>query len=618
LKRQGLHSKQVFFFVGTCRLTSLDDTSQRGGTGLFVTTPHPHARVVGFPLPSLAQEIFVFYIFIYLRCSMESFSYRVLAIFSTIAAVLVYFTNSGLDIMEIDAAQYARMGWVMWETKSFLHLYDQGVPYLDKPHLIFWLSSLSFGLFGMNNFAFKFPALVFALLGIYSTYRFASCWYDKKIAYCSAAIIALSQGFFHFTNDVRTDVFLCNALAASLWMFSEQWLKPKSHWWVGAYFFAAVAMLAKGPIGFLVPVIAFGAQAVLTRQFLFWINWRTSAGLLLTLLVLSPALYGLYTQFDLHPEQLVNERTNVSGIRFFLWEQSFGRLTGESVWNNDTGPFFFVHTLAWSFLPWTLLLPAVFLVPFWSGVRREWISSFAFVIPFLAISMSNYKLPHYVYVVMSPLAVLCAVWLSQMGGRLSSALFKIQLITLLLLFSIALLLTGYAFPVNKLLLSVYALLFGMLLFYMLRIKAIDSKFSFIAFSAGTAILLNILISLHLYPNILKYQSGAYAGRDIQHIRRSQTASLFGTEVSRSLEFYAGETVRQIKPAEISNHCIPGSSCYVFTNSEGKEILSSIDGATIVAAYPHFRVTKLTPGFFIPEKRSEIISMRYLVEYESAN
>ena len=50
---------------------------------------------------------------------------------------------------------------------------------------------------------------------------------------------------------------------------------------------------------------------------------------------LIPMSIGLYQQFDMHPEKTVNGLQNVSGLRFFFWSQSFGRITGESPWNNN-------------------------------------------------------------------------------------------------------------------------------------------------------------------------------------------------------------------------------------------------------------------------------------------
>ena len=89
------------------------------------------------------------------------------------AILIVYFFNLFIDVMEVDAAQYAEISMEMSFTKSFLHIFQQGQDYLDKPPLLFWLSSVSMIVLGISNFAYKLPSVLIALLGIYSTYLFA-------------------------------------------------------------------------------------------------------------------------------------------------------------------------------------------------------------------------------------------------------------------------------------------------------------------------------------------------------------------------------------------------------------------------------------------------------------
>ena len=77
---------------------------------------------------------------------------------------IVYLMGSSVNIMDIDAAQYASMSREMLESGSYLQVFEHGKDYLDKPPLIFWLSSLSMKIFGVGNFGYKFPSFLFALL----------------------------------------------------------------------------------------------------------------------------------------------------------------------------------------------------------------------------------------------------------------------------------------------------------------------------------------------------------------------------------------------------------------------------------------------------------------------
>ncbi|MEO6583495.1 MAG: glycosyltransferase family 39 protein, partial [Ferruginibacter sp.] len=122
--------------------------------------------------------------------------------------ILIYIIGFGIDIMDVDAAQYASMSREMLQTGSYLQLYDVGKDYLDKPPFLIWVSALSMKIFGINNFAYRLPSFLFSLLALFSTYRFASLFYIKRIAIMATIVLATCQAFFLMNHDVRTDTIL--------------------------------------------------------------------------------------------------------------------------------------------------------------------------------------------------------------------------------------------------------------------------------------------------------------------------------------------------------------------------------------------------------------------------
>ncbi|MFQ3427292.1 ArnT family glycosyltransferase, partial [Escherichia coli] len=69
-----------------------------------------------------------------------------------------------IPIMEPDAGVYAQVSMEMHDRNDFLSIYHKGADWLDKPHFPFWMSALSFKIFGVNTFAYKLPAVIFVLL----------------------------------------------------------------------------------------------------------------------------------------------------------------------------------------------------------------------------------------------------------------------------------------------------------------------------------------------------------------------------------------------------------------------------------------------------------------------
>lgn len=545
-----------------------------------------------------------------------------------VSAICIYFLAIPVDIMDVDAAQYASMAREMIDRGDYLNFFDRNQPYLDKPPFIFWISAAFIQIFGVNNFAFKLPAIIFAILGIYATFRFARLWYDRETAILAATILATTQGYFHFTNDVRTDVYLTNSVIATIWLLSEQLKAPKSWYWVPAFFFIGIGMLAKGPLGLVAPALAIGTHILIQKEWKTLIRWQWFAGLVVVALVLSPMLYGLYMQFDAHPETVVNQRTNVSGLRFFFWEQSFGRITGENVWKNDSGPFFFVHSFAWSFLPWSLFFFAALIhlvvsafKTSWKSVlnsKAEWISLGGTLLPFLALSASRYKLPHYIYVIFPLAAVFTAQYLvSLYRNRQEYSFVWLKGLHIFVLFG-AWAFVGiiflWFFPLNNILLMLIGILgFAGFLYY-----AFSPKINYWNKLIGTSLIsvlsVNVLMSAHFYPEVLEYQSGGKIGEYVIE-QRLDKERLYNLNVgSRSLDVYAQTVSDDILLEQVDSLIQDGKPMYVFTDQDGKTSLE-MKGYTVTVMQKRddFSVTLLRMNFGNPQKRPETLRPRYLLE-----
>src|SRR5512141_517779 len=103
--------------------------------------------------------------------------------------------------MDNDSAHHADIALHMYLTGDYVNLIDNGKDYLDKPHLLFWLCTVSYNFFGVTTFAYKFPSFLFTLAGIYSTYKLGKSLYDNETGKLAALIIAASFAFILANND---------------------------------------------------------------------------------------------------------------------------------------------------------------------------------------------------------------------------------------------------------------------------------------------------------------------------------------------------------------------------------------------------------------------------------
>ncbi|GAA4457445.1 glycosyltransferase family 39 protein [Rurimicrobium arvi] len=536
---------------------------------------------------------------------------------------LLYFSAARVDIMDIDASQYAEMSREMANSGSYLHLYDRGGDYLDKPPFLFWAGATSIRLFGVNNFAYKLPSILLGLLAIYATYRIARKYYNEQTGRIAALILASCQGMFLMTNDVRCDLALMGWVALATWLWDE-WLDRRKNivLFLGAAICIALGMMTKGPIGLLAPAFAVLSNRALKRQ------WRAvfhPAYLLMALVIgvcLIPMSIGLYQQFDLHREKFLNGHYGQSGLRFFYWTQSFGRITGENDWNNGSDISFQLVNMLWSFLPWIfLLLPALFLHyrnlarnRFQLGNNiRESLSYSGFLLCYLAVGMSKYQLPHYIFVAFPFAAIACAGLVFELTEQQRypklSVFFKKSLPVIgTLLFVGLLLILTVVFPAGWAWLAGCAL--ALCIFFYVCLRP-ETPVKPVWIGAAAMILINIFLTHYFYYHLMSYQIGNAAGR-YMHAHGIGSGDVVAYRVHDplpSLHFYANGVVRR---QELKGYLPADTGQYVLTEQEGFEELKE-RGYELQTVFSGrlFKVSELTPTFLGNGSRDKATRPYYL-------
>jgi len=183
-----------------------------------------------------------------------------------LAILLIYAVGANLDIMEVDAAQYASISLEMLKSGEYLQVLDRQEDYLDKPPLLFWLSAISMKLFGIGSCQYKLPSILFSLLGILSTYKLGKRLYSEEIGRHASWIIGSSLAMIMINNDIKTDTILVSSIAFSIWMMVSYLQTKEWKFLVGSSVAIAAAMLTKGPIGLMMPALAIGGHMLLKRQ----------------------------------------------------------------------------------------------------------------------------------------------------------------------------------------------------------------------------------------------------------------------------------------------------------------------------------------------------------------
>ncbi len=431
-------------------------------------------------------------------------------LFFTLLAI-VYACGLFVPLMDNDSAHHADIALHMYLTGDYVNLVDHGRDYLDKPHLHFWLAALSYELFGVNGFAYKFPSLLFTIGGTYSIFRIGKLLYTAETGRLAALIAASSFAYILANNDVRMDAILTATIAFATWQLLALLQTGKSIFIPGAALGLALAFSTKGHIGVVVPAISALAYILYKKEYKKLYSWKLWAVPLLFLLFISPVVYCYYLQFNLHPEKVVRGKDHINGVRFILFGQSVERFQGDSFGGDSKHDyFFFLHSFLWAFAPWSILAYiAVFNRLRTLATRKtEWVTTCTFVVILLVVSFSGFKLPHYLNIVFPVAAVLTAGYILEKREnlRLIKQFRTIQIIISLLLLLLVAGFTIWAFPVHHLGIIIFTILL-LSLFFRAALYSNSSLQRMFTVPVLAMVLVFFLLNSNFYPQLLKYQAG---------------------------------------------------------------------------------------------------------------
>jgi len=535
--------------------------------------------------------------------------------------VIVYILGMFVTLLENDSAQFAVMAMRMVQENDFLNLFKGTEEYLDKPHMHYWLAALSFKIFGIYDWAYRIPGILSILLGAYSCFGLGRLLYNKDVGRFSALIFMTAQTIVLATIDVRTDAVLTGFTIFSIWQLVAYIEKGRLGNIALGAFAAGIAFSTKGQIALLVIGVSLICHLAYTRKWNRVLSWKILLAILVFALTITPMLYAYYHQFDLHPEKVIRGKAERSGIYFIFWEQSFERLSGEGVGKNSSDFFFFFHTFLWVFLPWTILA----LIGYWLRVKTfvklrfqyrpqyEFLTLGGITILFTIISFAQFKLPHYMNILIPLYSILAASYLHSLNRfdkkGVIQLMLGIQYAVLSIVFIFTLLICFYVFKFEHI--WSYVLLFflmGVIVYFCLNREAYYMRI--ITLSVYSSLLLNFVMHSHFYPSLLEYQAGSTMAEEVEE-RGIPTNEIYkiSERYSWALDFYNREPVKIIAKEKL----LKMHNVWVYATDEELEIMENLgfhwhDKITV----DQFRITRLTLKFLNPSTRAKKLNKMHLV------
>ena len=541
--------------------------------------------------------------------------------FLILLIVLVYIAGTFVTLFENDSAQFAVMAMRMVQENDFLNLFKGPNEYLDKPHMHYWLAALSFKIFGIHDWAYRIPGILATLLGAYSCFGLGKLLYNQHTGKLAALIFMTAQTIVLGAIDVRTDALLTGFTIFSIWQLATYIQKGSITAILLGALGAGIAFSTKGQIALLVIGLPLLCHVAYLRKWKVFLNWKVLAALLVFALVISPMLYAYYHQFDLHPEKVIRGKANRSGIFFIFWEQSFERLSGEGIGKNSSDYFFFFHTFLWVFLPWTILaLTSLYTrsrsfikLKFSYNPKYEFLTLGGIVLVFVLISFAQFKLPHYLNVTIPLFSVLTASYLYDLHRfqkeKATKLLMAGQYFILGIVFIAAALMCFFVFELTAILTYIVFLIAAIIIIYY-ALKSEGRYNRLITVSVCASLLLNTVLNIHFYPNLLRYQGGSSMAAVVaENTIPVDNIFKIGTDYTWALDFYNQHPVQLTTVKDLQKK----KDVWVYANEKELELLRStgIDWDQRHSV-KQFRITRLQGTFLNPNTRYKVLNKRYLV------
>ncbi len=269
---------------------------------------------------------------------------------------------------DVDAAQ-SQIARTMLQSGDWVTAHLDGVVYLEKAPLKYWMTAISFAIFGVHDWAARIPVALCTILLCWVVARFGRWAFSAKAGFYAGLVNATCVGLFLFTRVVIPDVMITLAVAVAIWSFlralDEGEAHPRRWSWLLAVALAA-GVLLKGLIGIVFPLGAAFLYLLFTRQLFSGRTWKrlyplSSAAIFLILAapwhILATLRNPPYFDFTMH---------SGPGVwRGFFWfyfinEHVLRFLNARYPRDYDTVPrlWFWLFHAVWLF-PWSVYLPGI-------------------------------------------------------------------------------------------------------------------------------------------------------------------------------------------------------------------------------------------------------------------
>jgi len=268
---------------------------------------------------------------------------------------------------DVDAVQ-AQIARNMLDSGDWVTARLNGVKYLEKSPLKYWMMAVSYMVFGVYDWAARLPLALGVIALCWLTLRFGAWAFAPRTGLYAGLILATSIGLWLFTRIQIPDAILTCTITLAMWSFlralDEQEKRPRL-WSALMAASIGVGLLLKGLIAAVFPVAAAGLYLLATGQLFSRDSWKRLAplrGALIVFVIAAP--WHILATLRNPPYFDFTMKSEPGHYRGFFWFYFFNEhllrflnMRHPRDYNTVPRALFWLFHLLWLF-PWSVFLPA--------------------------------------------------------------------------------------------------------------------------------------------------------------------------------------------------------------------------------------------------------------------
>lgn len=323
--------------------------------------------------------------------------HRISVIFFILALAVFAVGNGSLPITDPVESNYALTAKEMVMSGNWLSPQIYHTFWFDKPIMIYWLIGASYKIFGITDFAARFPSALFGALSVSFFYQVVRTISGRRLLsiWC-AFILGSSLEFWLLARGIVTDMVLLYT-TIGVFAYAYRGLTENKTWFIVlAYIFAGLGTLTKGPVAIVLPGLLLLVFALVNRSWTMIKRLFAWQGLLAFCIVTLPWYVYMYMT---HGQDFING---------FLGLHNVVRAT-QSEHPGDNHWWYYLAVMPVAALPWT---GAIFYGMYYGWKQKQSFYVLSMILGWgtvLFYTLMATKYPTYTFISMIPFSFLGAI-----------------------------------------------------------------------------------------------------------------------------------------------------------------------------------------------------------------